>query len=241
MVWAIRGRSSSACGWSGKPKIAAADFTRARRLDLSGWRRREHFLFFKDFEQPFFNVCSELDVTALVELAAGAGRSFFLSVLYLSLRAANEIEELRLRIRGDDVVLHSVVSGGSTVLREDETFGFGYFDYVTDFEEFETNGKEVLATARRSTALSPRPERDDLIYYSVLPWISFTSFAHARQCPATDCNPRIVFGKRFSGLADRWNMPISIEVHHALVDGLHVGRFLERFQELLRHPARVLS
>jgi chloramphenicol O-acetyltransferase type A len=211
-----------------------------RRLDLSGWRRREHFLFFKEFEQPFFNVCSELDVTALVSTAADAGRSFFLSALYLSLRAANEIEELRMRIHGADVVLHPVIHGGSTVLREDETFGFGYFDYGGDFDLFESQGKAVLARARRSRALRPSRERDDLIYYSVLPWISFTSFSHARRSPATDSIPRIVFGKRSKDRDGAWKMAVSIEVHHALVDGLHVGRFLDRFQELLRDPAPVL-
>jgi chloramphenicol O-acetyltransferase type A len=36
-------------------------------------------------------------------------------------------------------------------------------------------------------------------------------------------------------------MPVSVEVHHALVDGIHVGRFLERFQTLLRQPAAALS
>ncbi len=84
----------------------------ARRLDLSGWRRRDHYLFFKDFEQPFFNVCTEVDVTALVALAREQERSFFLALLYLSLRAANGVPELRLRIRGDEVVEYPVVRGG---------------------------------------------------------------------------------------------------------------------------------
>jgi chloramphenicol O-acetyltransferase type A len=31
-------------------------------------------------------------------------------------------------------------------------------------------------------------------------------------------------------------MPISIEVHHALMDGLHVGRYLNRLEEALADP-----
>ena len=30
-------------------------------------------------------------------------------------------------------------------------------------------------------------------------------------------------------------MPLAIEVHHALVDGLDVARFLERFEDDLAH------
>jgi chloramphenicol O-acetyltransferase type A len=31
-------------------------------------------------------------------------------------------------------------------------------------------------------------------------------------------------------------MPISVEVHHALMDGLHVGRYLDRLAEVLAQP-----
>ncbi len=214
----------------------------ARRLDLSRWRRREHYLFFKDFEQPFFNICTEVDTTALLGFSRARDRSFFLAVLYLSLRAANGVRELRLRIRGDEVVEHAVVHGGSTVFREDETFAFGYFDYVSTFDEFERAGKEVLEVVRRSRgSLDDQPHRDDLIFYSVLPWVAFTSFAHARRCPASDSNPRIVLGKRHESGEGEWRLPISIEVHHALVDGLHVGRFLESFQALLHEPEEALA
>jgi chloramphenicol O-acetyltransferase type A len=29
------------------------------------------------------------------------------------------------------------------------------------------------------------------------------------------------------------SMPVSVHVHHALVDGLHVGQYIDRFQELM--------
>jgi chloramphenicol O-acetyltransferase type A len=47
--------------------------------------------------------------------------------------------------------------------------------------------------------------------------------------------PKIVFGRHREAGGRRW-MPVSVEVHHALVDGLHVGRFFERFQALLDDP-----
>ena len=83
-----------------------------------------------------------------------------------------------------------------------------------------------------SHALDPQDHRDDLLHYSVLPWISFTSFSHARRHRADDSVPKIVFG-RYRGDAGAERMPVSVEVHHALVDGLHVGRFLDRMQARL--------
>ena len=31
-------------------------------------------------------------------------------------------------------------------------------------------------------------------------------------------------------------LPISVEVHHALMDGLHVGRYLSRMEDMLNEP-----
>ncbi len=205
-----------------------------RELELSIFRRRAHFDFFRGFELPFWNVTVDLDVTPLVERStAPDGPSFFLSTLHASLTAANAMEEMRMRIRGEKVVVHERIHGGSTVLRPDETFAFAYFDYDPDFDRFADRASDVLGEVRQGTGpLEPRPERDDLIHYSVLPWIAFTSFQHARRLAQEDSVPKIVFG-RHREIGGRRLMPVSVEIHHALVDGLHVGRFLERFQNLL--------
>ena len=36
-------------------------------------------------------------------------------------------------------------------------------------------------------------------------------------------------------------MPFSVEVHHALMDGLHVGRYIERMEEMLATPDAYLD
>ena len=202
-------------------------------LDLTNWPRRRHYEFYRVYDQPFFSITSDVCVTRLYRRTSEpGGPSFFLSTLFESLRAANQCEELKLRLRPDGVWRHDRIHGGSTVARPNETFGFGYFEFVSDYEEFEQRGRRTIAEVAASDTLEPLAERDDLIHYSVLPWIRFTSFAHARTSSALDSVPKIVFGKRFERNGDFW-LPISVEVHHALVDGVHVARFLEAFQSRL--------
>ena len=205
-----------------------------RRLDLDAWPRRAHFELFRTYEHPFFNVCAEVDVSAAVRRCrASGGPSFFLATFHASLGAANDVAELRYRIRGDGVVVHNVVHGGSTVLLSDERFAFGYFDYDPDFDAFARSAGAVLAEVLAAGGpLDPRDDRDDLLHYSVLPWIAFTSFAHARRHRTDDSVPKVVFGRRH-GPAGAERMPVSVEVHHALADGIHVARFYERFQARL--------
>ncbi len=206
-------------------------------LDIDNWHRRHHYEFFKDYQQPFFNLCANVDVSALYRWAQEPdGPSFTLASLYLSLEAANDIEPFRYRLRDDGVVVYDVVHGGTTVLRQEETFGFAYFDFGPSYLQFEVFGREILEQARvASGSLDDSPDRDDLLYYSVIPWVHFTSFAHARMPVIGDSIPKVVFGKHLEREGRR-EMPVSVEVHHALMDGLDVGRFFERFQQLLDEP-----
>lgn len=205
-------------------------------LDLESWPRREHFHFFKEYDHPFFNVCVQMDVTGLRQLSRERA-PFVLTYHYLAVKAANEVEPFRYRLRGDRVLVHDRIHIGTTILLEGERFGFCYFDYEDDFSRFVAKGTAALEALRAGDGrLEPRKDRDDLIHGSVLPWISFTSFSHARKRDPEDSVPKIVFGKVFQ---DR--MPISVEVHHALMDGVHVGRYLERLEGWFADPAAALG
>jgi len=48
----------------------------------------------------------------------------------------------------------------------------------------------------------------------------------------------ITFGK-ITEAGDRCTMPVSIHVHHALTDGLHVAQFVEQFERYLAAPETV--
>lgn len=214
----------------------------SKMLNLDTWPRREHYEFFRNYDQPFFNVCAKLDVTSTLEFTREHQLSFFLSCLYLATRAANQIDEFRYRLRDGGVVVHDVIHMGSTILYDDrETFGFCYWDYDQGFQPFyqvaEPKFKEARAGKR---PLDPADHRDDLIHFTTLPWIHFSSFSHARRLIPVDSVPKIVFGQHRT---KKWvtEMPVSVEVHHALMDGLHVGRWFEQFSSMLKEPEKVMG
>ena len=136
--------------------------------------------------------------------------------------------------------MHELIDGGSTVLNEDETFSFSYFDYDPNFKKFEEKAtKELERIAGQEKSVNPADERDDLIHYSMIPWISFTSFAHACISGKEDSVPKIVFGK-YTEQNELIKMPVSVEVHHSLMDGIHGGKFFELFQVYLNSPEMYL-
>jgi chloramphenicol O-acetyltransferase type A len=199
-------------------------------LDLSTWKRRDHFHFFQQFEEPFFGVSAEVDCTKAYEACKARDCSFFLYYLYKSLLAANFIESFRYRILDGKVWIYDQVNASPTINRADGTFGFAYMNFEQDFNVFKVNAKIEMDRVQNSNGLVPAIAGENVIHYSSLPWIKFTSVSHARSFSFKDSIPKITFGK-MTETGGRRMMPVSIHVHHALMDGWDVGQYLEHFQE----------
>lgn len=213
----------------------------AEYLDLTKWPRREVFEFFRGFDKPYFNVSTRVDVTRLLAaLRDQSNVSVSLAYHYFALKAANEIEPFRYRLRDGQVLVHPVIHGATTVLLPNDTFTFAYFAYVEDFGEFITGAERAVAGAKAAGGFRIKDDDDDMIHCTVLPWVSFTSFSHARNWSREDSVPKISFGK-FVRENERTLMPISVEVHHALMDGFHVGRYLTRFEEMLAEAEKYFA
>jgi chloramphenicol O-acetyltransferase type A len=211
-------------------------------LDLETWSRRPQFDFFRSYDNPFFNICTSVDVAPLLSVTrANENISFFIAYHFLSIKAANEVEPFRYRLHDERVLVYERIHAGTIILLPDESFTFAYFDYDEDFEVFHTRAKATIDRALAGgPRLDERASREDLIHHSVVPWITFTSVSHARKLGLDDSVPKIAFGKyRVDG--DRVMMPVSVEVHHALMDGLHVGRYFERFEGYLAEPRATLG
>ena len=216
-------------------KSAPADSS-GHYLDVEKWKRREHFELYRRFANPFFSVTVELDVTDLWQRTrAPGGPSFFLASVFCALRAANAVDAFRARVRDDRVWIHDQVSIGPTVLRPDQTFAFARLEPARTFAEFATRSAPVIREACEIRPLVVTYATDDVIYQTTLPWMRFTSFSNAID-GAGDSVPRVAFG-RVSEDRNRWKLPVSVEVHHAVVDGVDVAAFLEKLDHDLRAMA----
>lgn len=220
-----------------------------RYLDTDAWPRRDAYDFFRGFDKPYFNVCVRLDVAPLKAVVDALEPGLLWRAYhYVALRLANQLEPFRLRIEGGSMRIHERVDGSSTVLREDGSFTFADLDVhaqgdaaLLDFESFAAQaGASVTAARSRLLPFEPRPLDQQRIHFTTLPWLHFTSFSHARNWGREDSIPKLAFGRIEYDGARAW-LPLSVEVHHALMDGLHVGQFVQGFEVALRDPAAWLA
>lgn len=203
-------------------------------INLAGWNRREHFDFFSGFEEPFFGLVATVDCTPALAEAKRLGVPFFLYYLYHAVQAVNAVENLRYRIEEGQVYCYDRIHASATIGRADHTFSFSFIEQQYNLADFVRGAQAEIAAVQASTGLrlSPATARPDVIHFSALPWVRFTGLTHARSFAHPDSAPKISVGQTYQEGAATL-MPVSVNVHHGLADGYHVGLFLAEFQRRL--------
>lgn len=203
-----------------------------KELDINSWNRKEHFEFFSKFEEPFFGITTEVDCSKAYALCKKKGYSFFLYYLHKSLCAANDIASFKYRIADDRVIIHDQINASATINRPNATFGFSNITFHPEFSSFTEIANKEIERVRNTDQLLPAVLGENVIHFSSIPWINFTALSHARNYSINDSCPKISFGKMVEKEGKKM-MAVSIHVHHALMDGYHVGQFVEAFQKYL--------
>ncbi len=205
-----------------------------RIINLETWNRKEHFEFFTKMDSPYFGIVTEVDCTHAYLKAKELQQSFFATYMHKSMMAINQTEEFKYRIVDNQVVVFDVIHAGTTIGREDGTFGFAFIPFSEDFEVFNTELQREIQEVQNSTGLHLNNDdlKNDLIRHSTLPWSSFTGLLHPTNFNNSESVPKITFGKAFIREGKRF-LPVSIEANHGLVDGFHIAKYLEKFQYFL--------
>ncbi len=206
----------------------------ALQIDLATWPRRPLYDLFAPFPEPFHGVCLRVDCTESFRYAKAANLSVFLTLLHRALAAAQHVENFRTRIVDGAVWNYATIHGGSPVGRTNGTIGFAYYRYLPDLLSFVKDASVEVERVKNRTDIQRDPSQD-VIRFSVLPWLDFTSISHARDFDPQDSAPKITFGK-ITEANGRHTLPVSIHAHHALADGLHLAQFVDHFQQRLADP-----
>lgn len=196
------------------------------------WPRREIFDFFSRVSDPFYSLGFRLDVTRLVDSCKERGLPFYYALVYLSTKAINETEAFSFALRGEELVKLPARRPSFTDLKKGgERFYIVTMPCEGSVEDFCRAAREKSAAQTDFIDLSE--EGDDLIFFSCLPWLDLTALTNERDFDPDDAIPRLAWGK-YVRREGRLELGYSVEVNHRFIDGVHIGRFAERLQQLIR-------
>lgn len=206
-----------------------------KELNIDQWKRKKQYEHFKNLDYPHISVCANIDITNFYNYIKTKRRPFFISFVYVVTKTANLINEFKYRVRDEKVIVHDVVSPSFTIMNDDEVFNFCPVEFSEDFNEFVSRGTNEINRRKKFVDLKDEPNRDDFLFITSIPWVSFTSMSHPIHMSPVDTIPRIAWGKYFKE-NEKIKMPLSIQAHHALVDGVHIGMYFEKIQQILNNP-----
>lgn len=200
-----------------------------QKIDLATWTRKEHFEFFSTFEEPFFGITTPIDMTVAYEKAKVLQIPFFVYYLHKTIAAVNQVENFRYRIEENEVVLYNEIDASATIMREDKTFGFSFMKFHSNIDEFTKIAETEIERIQVTPGLFTREFPTNIIHFSAIPWINFTSLTHSRSYTLPDSCPKVSWGKLMEENGKK-TMSMAVMVHHGLVDGYHMGLFVEALQ-----------
>ena len=199
-----------------------------RLLDRAAWPRREVYDFFSRMDDPFYMVTFQTDVTAVREYTNRNNLSFYYTMVYLCTAACNAVPAFRQVIRGGQVWELEARSPSFTDLHPgSEVFHIVTMPCAGTLAQFCRAAAEK--SAAQTTFLNQQAETDALIYYSCLPWVELTALTNERDHDPDDTVPRIAWG-RYVQREGRLRLGVSLEVNHRLIDGLHIGQFVQALE-----------
>ncbi len=193
-------------------------------IDLTTWTGAEAFRLFRSYDRPHYAVTARVDVSGLKR----SGLPVFRTCLWMIGQALHAVPELRLRFRGDQVELHDRIDLSPTIATPDG-FRYTYLQWHPDRAAFDADAAARIAAVRAGAPLNANTGAQDAVaYLSCLPWLDYTSLDNALPGP-DDCIPRVSWGRIVSTSAGH-DMAMTLQVHHALVHGQHVGQFFTAVQ-----------
>lgn len=191
------------------------------------------FEFFSTYELPRFNLVFDLDVTKLVYKAKQSHQSFYLSLMHIIVLEMNSIENFQYRIDDHGVILSPITHVSFTDRMSDgKRFKMVPCPFTNDRDAFINLAKKTSNEQGDIFFVASAEKIVSTVYVTSFPWGKFTAFTHATKLGPKDSVPRISWSQ-FIDVGDRKILSLSIEVHHALVDGYHVGLLLKQIQHVL--------
>ncbi len=200
-----------------------------KRIDLASWNRQGHYGLFRSLDQPQYSTTVRLDCTGLKAAVHSANIPLALFVTHAISRVANSLPEFRQRLDEAGVVEHELIHPSMTVLGAGDLFAFCPLVYHDDIKRFASDAAPRIELAKLKPGVDVNHAEQDRIFISAIPWFSFTSFTHPIVSHRLDSVPRVAWGKiEDAGGLER--VPVNVQVHHALVDGLHLAHFFDGLQ-----------
>ena len=215
-------------------------------IDMTKYPRLDHFRHFLTMQQPCVSITVQVDITDWLSRLKASGCPFFLSFQYAVVWAANRIPEFRQRIVDDKIVEYDYCNPSYIVSLPDDTYRYCNVNVNQPFAQYLEESRVKQDASLHSEHLEE--EEGDvlgLLFISCVPWFNYTE-AMMPYPGGSFSNPSFCWGgyrtEKYLALEDgrvtekvKTSIPVTLFFNHALIDGIHAGRFFDNLGDELNN------
>lgn len=202
-------------------------------IDRESWDRKPYFEHYLKLNCNY-SITANLDISALLAHLHDKEMKLYPAFIYIVSKTVNALKEFRTCFNEEGKLGYweSMVPGYTIFHEDDKAFSSLWTEFSDDYFVFYQNYQEDRKRFAPKKGLDAKGNVPENIFHiSSVPWVSFTGFNLNVNHGSDYLLPIITCGKYFSQ-NDRVLLPVSLQVHHAVCDGYHVGVFMGKMQEL---------
>lgn len=202
-------------------------------IDTSSWKRKPYFDHYFNQIRCTYSITANIDIANVLSLKDRSKVKLYPLLIYVISKAVNKYEEFRTAIndRGEIGVWETLSPCYTVFHKDSESFSNIWTEWNDDLNLFLSNFEQDSKRFGQIDRIDAKPNTPANVFpISSLPWTTFTGFNLNIFADGTYLLPIFTYGKYFKD-GDRYLIPLSIQVHHAVCDGFHVSRLINEIQQ----------
>ena len=202
-------------------------------IDTSSWKRKPYFDHYFNQIRCTYSITVNIDITNVLSFKDRNKVKLYPLLIYVISKAVNKYEEFRTAIndRGEIGVWETLSPCYTVFHKDSESFSNIWTEWNDDLNLFLSNFEQDSKRFGQIDRIDAKPNTPANVFpISSLPWTTFTGFNLNIFADGTYLLPIFTYGKYFKD-GNRYLIPLSIQVHHAVCDGFHVSRLINEIQQ----------
>lgn len=202
-------------------------------IDTNSWKRKPYFDHYFNQIRCTYSITVNIDITNVLSFKDRNKVKLYPLLIYVISKAVNKYEEFRTAIndRGEIGVWETLSPCYTVFHKDSESFSNIWTEWNDDLNLFLSNFEQDSKRFGQIDRIDAKPNTPANVFpISSLPWTTFTGFNLNIFADGTYLLPIFTYGKYFKD-GNRYLIPLSIQVHHAVCDGFHVSRLINEIQQ----------
>lgn len=206
-----------------------------QKLNMEKWPRKEIFKHFIEDVRCVITITADVEVGNVVRFCKEKGYSFYPTFIFIVSHVVNQQEELKIRINNEgELILWDRVDPSYVVFHpEDQLFTRLISQYYPDFAECYSQITADMRKHQNKRAFEINYENQNTFDVSCLPWMHYKSCDLHVYDSGIYLAPVITWGKFQENSEGKINMPLTMQIHHAVADGFHIGQFFQNVEKTI--------